>query len=169
MEPCDRDYSCNLDANIFKGIFVRNLRYLLDVTQSRTQREIYNGFLRTNIAALEKKASCQPLHNKTCHIVYLDGPPSYPPTGPVYDSVWPGPFNQSRPIQQTAALDLLLAGVEEEVRCRGEGCHYDPHHPKPQPLTCRDDPCPEGQQCCQYHSQYTCCAQGQTCSQGYCQ
>ena len=26
MEPCDQDQSCNLDAQIFKGIFVRNLR-----------------------------------------------------------------------------------------------------------------------------------------------
>ena len=27
MEPCDSDRSCDLDANIFKGIFARNLRY----------------------------------------------------------------------------------------------------------------------------------------------
>ena len=32
--------------------------------------------------------------------------------GPVYDSVWTGPFNESRPIQQTSALDLLVAGSE---------------------------------------------------------
>ena len=122
MEPCDHDYSCNLDQNIFKGIFVRNLRYLIDVTSSREQREVYWRFLRHNIASLQKHSSCHPGRARSCHIVYLDGPPSYPATGPVYDSVWRGPFNQSRPIQQTSALDLLLAGVEAGVRCRGRGC-----------------------------------------------
>ena len=116
MEPCDHDYSCNLDQNIFKGIFVRNLRYLIDVTSSREQREVYWRFLRHNIASLQKHSSCQPGRARSCHIVYLDGPPSYPATGPVYDSVWRGPFNQSRPIQQSSALDLLVAGVEPGVR-----------------------------------------------------
>ena len=36
-------------------------------------------------------------------------------TGPVFDSWWLGPYRESRPIQQTAALDLLLAVVEEGV------------------------------------------------------
>ena len=36
-------------------------------------------------------------------------------TGPVFDSCWLGPYRESRPIQQTAALDLLLAVVEEQV------------------------------------------------------
>ena len=36
-------------------------------------------------------------------------------TGPVFDSCWLGPYRESRPIQQTAALDLLLAVVEERV------------------------------------------------------
>ena len=114
MDPCDRDYSCNLDANIFKGIFARNLRYLMDVTHNKTQLGIYKRFLKTNILSLEQNASCQPGQATKCHIVYLDGAPSYPATGPVYDSVWRGPFNQSRPIQQTSALDLLLAGVEAD-------------------------------------------------------
>ena len=35
MDPCDHDHSCNLDENIFKGIFVRNLRYLIDVTTDK--------------------------------------------------------------------------------------------------------------------------------------
>ena len=169
MDPCDRDYSCNLDANIFKGIFARNLRYLMDVTHNKTQLGIYKRFLKTNILSLKQNASCQPGQATKCHIVYLDGPPSYPATGPVYDSVWRGPFNQSRPIQQTSALDLLLAGVEAGVRCRGRGCQYDPHHPRPHPLTCHDEPCPQGQQCCQYQSEFTCCAPGQTCLHGSCQ
>ena len=83
MEPCDTDRSCNLDANIFKGIFMRNLRYLLDVTEDRNRVKLYRRFLDTNIASLRHNASCQPQphHNHTCHIVYLDGAPSYPATG----------------------------------------------------------------------------------------
>ena len=169
MDPCDHDNTCNLDENMFKGIFARNLRYLMDVTTDKGNLQIYWKFLRQNIASLEEHASCQPGKNQSCHIVYLDGAPSYPATGPVYDSVWRGPFNQSRPIQHTSALDLLVAGVEGGVRCRGQGCHYDPRHPQPRPLTCKDDPCPEGQQCCEFQSQFTCCAPGQICSQGYCQ
>ena len=57
-------------------------------------------------------------------------------SGPVFDTVWTGPFNESRPIQQTSAFDLFLAGVEERVTCTGPGCHYDPHPAKPKPLTC---------------------------------
>ena len=83
MEPCDTDRSCNLDASIFKGIFVRNLRYLLDVTEDRARVKLYRRFLATNIASLRHNASCepQPHRNHTCHIVYLDGAPSYPATG----------------------------------------------------------------------------------------
>ena len=33
----------------------------------------------------------------------------------MFDSWWLGPYRESRPIQQTAALDLLLAVVEEGV------------------------------------------------------
>ncbi len=39
-----------------------------------------------------------------------DGPPAYEAKGPVFDAVWMGPFRQARPIQQTSALDLFLAG-----------------------------------------------------------
>ena len=83
MEPCDADRSCNLDASIFKGIFVRNLRYLLDVTKDKARVKLYRRFLDTNIASLRHNASCepQPHKNHTCHIVYLDGAPAYPATG----------------------------------------------------------------------------------------
>jgi len=170
MEPCDFNRSCDLDANIFKGIFAKNLRYLIDKTQNRTRVKFYRKFLMTNINSLRHNASCTPsVHNNhTCHIVYLDGAPSYPASGPVFDTVWLGPFNESRPIQQTSALDLLVAGSEENITCRGHACQYDPRNPSPKPLSCQDDPCPEGQDCCEYSSQYTCCAPGQTCSQGFC-
>ena len=96
MEPCDTNRSCNLDASIFKGIFVRNLRYLLDVTKEKSRVKLYRRFLDTNIASLRHNASCQPHHNHTCHIVYLDGAPSYPATGPIFDTVWTGPFKARR-------------------------------------------------------------------------
>ena len=38
-EHCDLDDSCDLDAYSFKGIFARNLRYLIDT-------EIQNGKAR---------------------------------------------------------------------------------------------------------------------------
>ena len=65
MEPCDANRSCNLDASIFKGIFVRNLRYLLDVTKERSRVKLYRRFLNTNIASLRHNASCEPHHNHT--------------------------------------------------------------------------------------------------------
>ena len=64
MDPCDLDHSCNLDENIFKGIFVRNLRYLIDVTTDKENLQTYWRFLRHNIASLEKHASCQPGKNQ---------------------------------------------------------------------------------------------------------
>ena len=64
MDPCDRDYSCNLDENIFKGIFARNLRYLIDVTTDKGNLQTYWKFLQNNIEALEKRASCQPGKNQ---------------------------------------------------------------------------------------------------------
>ena len=100
----------------------------MDVTHNKTHVEVYRKFLDTNIASMNNHSRCvpNPHKNHTCHIVYLDGSPAYPATGPVYDAVWLGPFNESRPIQQTSALDLLVAASEAGVRCRGAGCSYDP-------------------------------------------
>ena len=87
-------------------------------------------------------------------------------TGPVFDSWWLGPYRESRPIQQTAALDLLLAVVEEgvsvcvvqpfsccfcfpfilvlacdffswQVTCTGAGCKFNPSPATTNPLSCR--------------------------------
>jgi len=53
------------------------------------------------------------LHDEKPMILALDvdGPPAYQAAGPLFDSVWTGPFKQARPIQQTSALDLFLAGL----------------------------------------------------------
>jgi hypothetical protein len=106
--------------------------------------------------------------SNSCSIVYLDGAPSYPPSGPVFDSSWRGPFRQARPIQQAAALDLFLAGVEDGVGCEGQACSYDPAPAPATPLSCRDTPCPAGQTCCGFGGRFTCCNPGQACSQGQC-
>merc|ERR1719481_1519838 len=142
---------------------------MMDVTVNKTRYATYQKFLKTNFNSIQRHSSCNPSQGHACHIVYLDGPPSYKATGPVYDAVWLGPFNQSRPIQQTSALDLLLAGSERNVICVGKACSYDPINPPPRPLTCHDNPCPLSQQCCEYESQYTCCAEGQTCNHGFCE
>ena len=80
----------------------------------------------------------------------------------MFDSWWLGPYRESRPIQQTAALDLLLAVVEEgvsglvvgessnqflllfslyigalQVICSGEGCKFNPSPATTNPLSCR--------------------------------
>ena len=81
MEPCDADRSCNLDASMFKGIFCRNLRYLLDLTTNATRAAHYRTFLANNVRAVQRRASCSPGHGHRCHIVYLDGAPAFPATG----------------------------------------------------------------------------------------
>jgi len=70
VEPCDRDATCDLDANIFKGIFMKNLRYLLDADPGAAASQAYRKFVATNIAAVKKNAMCEP-GNSSCHIVYL--------------------------------------------------------------------------------------------------
>ena len=80
-EPCDEDRSCNLDASMFKGIFCRNLRYLLDLTTNATRAAHYRTFLANNVRAVQRRASCSPGHGHHCHIVYLDGAPAFPATG----------------------------------------------------------------------------------------
>ena len=63
-ELCDPNDACNLDEKAFKGIFVRNLRYLLDASQNLHQFEAetkkYTMFLEHNVKALVANASCIP-------------------------------------------------------------------------------------------------------------
>ena len=57
-EICDPGDGCGLDARSFKGIFVRNLRYLMETDAKN--RDVYNKFLRRNVEALMANASCDP-------------------------------------------------------------------------------------------------------------
>ena len=67
-ELCDPGDACNLDARAFKGIFVRNLRYLMDASQAidlfRAKIGTYQRFLDVNVAALMVNASCVPTSTK---------------------------------------------------------------------------------------------------------
>ena len=39
-------------------------------------------------------------HRPDCHIVYLDGPPAYNKTGPVFGAAWNLPIKDARPMAQ---------------------------------------------------------------------
>ena len=75
-ELCDAGDACALDARIFKGIFMRNLRYLMDASTKEFRPKIkeYQSFIESNVKALLSQATCYPHKSNDCHIVYLDGP-----------------------------------------------------------------------------------------------
>ena len=68
MELCDINDACNLDEKAFKGIFVRNLRYLLDTSENidlfQTETQTYTKFLEHNVEAMVTNASCVPESDK---------------------------------------------------------------------------------------------------------
>ena len=90
---------------------MRNLRYLMDASTSiaEFQPELtqYQDFIQSNVKALLSKATCYPTSTENCHIVYLDGPPAFNKTGPVFGAAWNWPYTEGRPIAQNSALDLL--------------------------------------------------------------
>ena len=118
---------------------------------------------------LIKVAASIHFRTKDCHIVYLDGPPAFSKTGPVFGAAWNLAYKEGRPMAQNSALDLLNAATFIRVKCKGEPCLFDPPNPPPAKLTCKDHPCPIGQDCCpSYDSYFTCCAPGQKCQENYC-
>lgn len=161
--------NCNDDEKMFKGIFVRNLRYLMDVIKDPKQRQEYQEYLDLNIQANLLYNMCDKVPIHECNITFKDGPPFYNVSGPLFSPNWNGPFTVGAPMQQTAALDLFIAAIKPGTNCTGEYCNFSPNYPKPQPLTCKDYPCPKDQPCCQYTStSYTCCTSDQKCLSGIC-
>ena len=162
--------NCNDDQKMFKGIFVRNIRYLMDELKDDKQRKEYQDYLDFNIKANVELNMCDkyPIHK--CNITFKDGPPYYNISGPLFAPNWNGPFTIGAPMQQTAVLDLLIAAIKPGTKCTGEYCNYDPPTPQPQPMTCKDYPCPEDQPCCEYspYASYTCCTSDQKCIKGIC-
>ena len=167
MEPCDTTHNCGKDNMVFKGIFVRNLRYLADHSDNITALR-YRKWLQLNARSLISKDACTGSVSN-CKLVFTDGAPYYVPTTPVFDTAWTGPFNYSAPMQQASALDLLVSVIAPGTKCQGSGCDFDPPIPSTPPLTCRDSPCPPGQPCCEFSGGYrTCCTPNQQCINGLC-
>ncbi|KAI8521481.1 hypothetical protein Bbelb_012350 [Branchiostoma belcheri] len=141
-EYCEDSGGCDDDALMYKGIFVRNLRYLMELSDNST-RAHYNVWIQNNVKAVLSRSRCEPLVEK-CNITYKDGPPVHNVTGPLFGTTWAGPYNQSAPMQETCVLDLFTSSIPPGVRCVGQGCTYDPPNPPPIHLTCSSHPCPRG-------------------------
>ena len=161
---------CNEDAVMFKGIFVRNLRYLMDILQKGQKRDKYQQYLNINAKSTYANNICNDFPISKCNITFQDGPPYYNISGPVFSPDWRGPFTYGAPMQQTSALDLFVSAILPGVKCSGPLCSFDPSYPAPQPMTCGSHPCPKPEVCCEYspYTSYTCCAGGQKCLNGIC-
>ncbi len=171
-EDCDVPVeTCGDDNKVFKGIFVRNLRYLMDESNSTT-REYYQKWMLISGASLLHNDTCgmKDIKKENCTLIYTDGLPFYNVTGPVFDTSWHGPYNHSSPMPQASALDLLVSLIQPGTKCKGGGCGYDPPTPPPRPMTCKGNPCPTGRVCCDYQGGYrTCCESTQKCVGGFCE
>ena len=168
-EYCDPDNSCrdDLDAKMFKGIFMRNLRYLLDVSNSTVFDEYYAWIVLNAEYAFNKSVCLKPVDS--CNLVFLDGPSNKPHAGPVFGTNWRGPFDAGRPIQQTSTLDLFVSAIPQNTKCQGAACMYDPPIPPIVQIDCKTHPCPTNYTCCTWDSTYhTCCTPGQECYDGGC-
>ncbi|XP_065175563.1 uncharacterized protein LOC135805457 [Sycon ciliatum] len=154
---------CDLDQRIFKGLFMRYLRYLMDVSDE-PHRQRYHNFLMGNMAAVLNNTHCEPSVDH-CRIQYLDGTPYHNISGPLFGRYWRGPFDYAAPEQHMATWELFTAAILPHTRCQGKACGYDPPYPvqPPHKLTCSNDPCPPNEQCCDYQDHYTCCVASQTC------
>lgn len=164
VESCEPN--CDEDALMFKGLFTRNVRYLMDELTDNPRRDYLQNWLNLQIEANLKNNICD-LHSLSkCNISFHDGPPYYNKSGPLFSPDWRGPFSYGAPMQQTSVLDLFISAMKPGTLCTGHYCNYDPYYPPPQPLTCGSQPCPEGQDCCEYspYTSYTCCETSQHCN-----
>ena len=71
-------------------LFSSPSRYLIDKLgeENEEEKRVYRDFLRRNAASARKNAMCNPSTtssisnmSNSCHIVYMDGSPSYPASG----------------------------------------------------------------------------------------
>ena len=70
-------------------LFTSPSRYLIDKLgeENEEEKKVYRDFLRHNAASVRKNAMCNPTAtsnsniSNSCHIVYMDGSPSYPASG----------------------------------------------------------------------------------------
>lgn len=183
IEVCDRFVSpsrqaCNPDQRMYKGIFVRHLRYLLDFLRQDPVHEAtvtkYTAWLRQNADALLARSVCRPRSQEgggqTCELVWSFGRSQHNHSiGPLYGSAWGGPYDQGAPAQQSAALDLFSALIDRGTSCIDrDRCGWNPPVP-PLPLpayVCSTSVCPRGgYACCQSANQGfpMCCNPGEEC------
>ena len=164
VEFCEPN--CNDDEKMFKGIFVRNVRYLMDALPDKSRRQYYQNWLNIQIKSNVIFNLCDKNPISKCNITFKDGPPYFNISGPVFSPNWRGPFSVGAPMQQTAVLEIFVAAILPGTQCQGHYCSYDPYYPPPQPLTCGSHPCPTDEDCCEYspYTSFTCCAEGQKCN-----
>ncbi|XP_045205151.2 uncharacterized protein LOC123557625 [Mercenaria mercenaria] len=157
---------CDDDALMFKGLFTRNVRFLIDELKDNTRREYLQSWLNLQLESNLMNNICDMDPVTKCNVSYKDGPPYYNKSGPVFSPDWRGPFSYGAPMQQTSVLDLFVSAIKPGTVCSGKFCNYDPYYPPPQSLTCGSQPCPEGEDCCEYspYSSYTCCETTQHCN-----
>lgn len=164
VEPCEPN--CDKDSLMYKGLFVRNLRYLIDVMIDLDRKEYITSWLNLQVESNLNRNFCFKEPISKCNITFQDGPPYFNKSGPVFSQDWRGPFTVGNPMHQTSVLDLLTSAIKPGTRCKGKYCTFDPPVPPPQSLTCNDQPCPSGQDCCEYspYTTYTCCETTQHCN-----
>lgn len=158
--------NCDDDALMYKGLFARYIRHLMDVIDDSVKRDYLQSWLELQINSNLKHNMCDLDPITKCNISYKDGPPYFNKSGPVFSPDWRGPFTYGAPMQQTSVLDLFIAAIKPETVCNGKYCDFDPDYPPPQALTCGSQPCPEGEDCCEYspYTSYTCCETTQHCN-----
>jgi mannan endo-1,6-alpha-mannosidase len=105
--------TCNEDQVLFKGIFVRSLRYLTDtLLENDPDRARYLTFITKQAQTIQDHSSC--VGSKCCSL-FRNGPGKHGTTvggGPIYTSNWVSKtYNCSSPIEQTSALDVLAAAA----------------------------------------------------------
>ena len=170
-EYCDFTQNCDLDddAKMFKGIFMLNLHYLMEYSDT-DQTDFYKRWIQFNIDSLIINSMCHEPNISNCAFQAKDGKPKVNITGPLWTENWHGPFNYSGPQQQTSALCLFIAGIRPNITCQGPACDYNPDLPKITKISCQPhNPCPPGQPCCALLDRYfTCCETTQYCYDGGC-
>ena len=109
-------------SQAFKDFKIQSfLRYLIDKLGEQNEREkkAFKRFLETNAASLKNNSMCTPVSNNmsnvsnNCHIVYMDGSPSYPATGASVINLSQGAQARWKFVYQIypPAIDTLVTGM----------------------------------------------------------
>jgi len=179
LESCDRSPGgpCNEDARMYKGIFARNIRYLIDtLDEGDARRTTYTSWLELNAESVLQHSQCNPgprasSNSTACNTLWTFGrSPRRYIAGPLFSSSWEGPFTRGAPPEQTSALELFTALIPSTTRCVLKGaCAWDPPEPVLPPRLDYCDTqsmCPFNLTCgggCEDGAWSICCANNQKC------